>query len=379
MNIAYLRTLNAGVCYWRMWNFAVAGFRTKTFNSQVLFYDKKDTSPAEWQMAIKKPEGKYSLLAEIQAWVDQADAVVMQIPVTREALAVFYALQDKYKNKPIIAECDDNILSTPNYNPAADGYSPGSPFREFAVEQFKAADGMIVSTPNLKEVYSDFCDDIAVIPNSIDFEKWDKLRRKNRDGIIIGWAGGASHEEDLKRIEKPIKRILRKNKNAHFVMCHGIPESFKKIKRVIPVQKFARIDKYPQHLASQGFDIFLAPLVDNAFNRGKSNLRWLEGSALKIPTIASNVGHFKETINDGVDGLLFDDEKEFEVKLQKLIDDRKYRRRIALAANARVRRDFNVDYVCKQYAEAVKGFIKKKQEKSSEQIGTSEPCPSLGR
>lgn len=357
MKVLFLPTLNAGVTYWRMYNFWKAAFRTNAFNCHLLWWKKDLTTIQPWQVDIKKSEYKHRILGEINVWAADSDIIVMQMPVTHEALQMFYALKDAYPNKPIVAEADDNMLSTPQYNPASEVYFPGSQFQKYAIDQFKSADAMVVTTPSLKEVYGEFCNHIYEVPNCIDFELWGKLKRKKRKGITIGWAGGASHNEDLNRVRLVIKRILKNNKDVRFVMCHGIPKEFRNMKNVECVYKFVRIDKYPQHLAKQGFDIFIAPLVDNAFNRGKSNLRWLEGSALSIPTVASNVGHFKETINDGVDGFLADNETDFEAKLQRLIDSRKLRKKMSKEANARVRRDFNVDYQVLKYRDILQEIL----------------------
>ena len=130
---------------------------------------------------------------------------------------------------------------------------------------------------------------------------------------------------------------------------HGISPALKGKKGVVHVVKFARIDQYPKYLARQGFDIGIAPLADNAFNRGKSNLRWLEYSALKIPTVASNVGHFAETIRPGLDGILCDTPDDFTRELETLIKDRSLRWNLGQAAYDRVQSDFNVNGVVQQY------------------------------
>ena len=40
-------------------------------------------------------------------------------------------------------------------------------------------------------------------------------------------------------------------------------------------------------------DINIAPLKDNIFNEAKSENKWIEASLVKVPTIASNIGHLK--------------------------------------------------------------------------------------
>ena len=54
------------------------------------------------------------------------------------------------------------------------------------------------------------------------------------------------------------------------------------------------------------FDIGIAPLERNTFNLHKSDIKFLDYSALKIATIASNVEAYAKTIVDHETGLLVD-------------------------------------------------------------------------
>jgi glycosyltransferase involved in cell wall biosynthesis len=52
---------------------------------------------------------------------------------------------------------------------------------------------------------------------------------------------------------------------------------------------FVSIAEYPNKMASLDLDIAIAPLVDNLFNRCKSNLRLLEYGAMGWPVVCSDV------------------------------------------------------------------------------------------
>jgi hypothetical protein len=51
---------------------------------------------------------------------------------------------------------------------------------------------------------------------------------------------------------------------------------------------------YPHIIGSMGFDLVLAPLQDNVFNRCKSNIKLLEMGALGIPTIVQDLTPYKK-------------------------------------------------------------------------------------
>ena len=363
-------TGNSGIVYWRMQNFVQATWRNSLASFQNPLWVKDQNDPQEWENCLKEPGYKWPFIGMIQSGVKQADAIVVQLVHTPDALRLFRAIKDMCPNKPVLCEIDDHMLSVAEYNPAYEAYWPGSPYREIAITQMREADGLIVSTPYLKEVYSEFNANIWVVPNCIDFKAWDRVQRGRKGGIRIGWAGGASHEEDVRSVLPAIKGILAKHRDVRFVFVNGpakagLPDWLKGVPRVEHIAKWSRIDKYPQALASHDFDIGIAPLVDNAFNRGKSNLRWLEYSALGIPCVASNVGHFAETLKDGQDVFLADDAAQFEAKLELLIKDRKLRLQMGTNANQRIRKDFNVDLVAAQYVEHLKAACALKQPKEA--------------
>ncbi|MBU0762801.1 MAG: glycosyltransferase, partial [Candidatus Altiarchaeota archaeon] len=110
------------------------------------------------------------------------------------------------------------------------------------------------------------------------------------------------------------------------------------------LRKWYPIDEYPQRVKDLNIDIALAPLRDSDFNRAKSNLRWLEYSALKIPTVASNVEPFR-CIEDQKTGLLVTEPGEWENAISELIEDQSKRKMIGENAYHEVKKNFNVEKI----------------------------------
>jgi glycosyltransferase involved in cell wall biosynthesis len=78
------------------------------------------------------------------------------------------------------------------------------------------------------------------------------------------------------------------------------------------------------------FDIAIAPSAENNLFRGKSDLRWLEASALKLPLVAHPDVY--TDIEDGVTGLLARTAEEAEEALLRLVDDPELRERVGTQA-----------------------------------------------
>lgn len=361
LSALFIPTTNAGVQQYRFTNFTTAAFRNKAFNALQLWWDKAATETHPWEVEIDDAQYRRRLVGELDDHSKQADVLIAQMCHMEGALIELVRL--KVENKiPLVTEIDDDILHTPSYNPANAVYGQGSRFRKVAIDQFRMSDAMVVSTPYLAEVYSEFCKNIYVVPNSLDFRIWDNLRhKKNKDVIRIGWAGGASHSEDLRIIESVVHKTLAKHPTTVFCFVHGIPDFLRGIDRVEAVYDFTRIDRYPQFLASRGFDIGLAPLVDSAFNRGKSNLRWLEYAGLNVPCVASKVGHFAETITQAEDGLLCESEQDWLDSIDFLISDENARRKMGKAANKKARKEFNTDLTVWKYRDALADIVSRGQ------------------
>jgi glycosyltransferase involved in cell wall biosynthesis len=141
--------------------------------------------------------------------------------------------------------------------------------------------------------------------------------------------------------------------------AQGIRYPFEGLPNVTEAERSVDINRYAPFAASFGFDIGIAPLVDCNFNRSKSNLRWLEYSALKVPCVATDISHFRETINHGKDGFLVED-NDLGVwldNLERLVLDENLRVSVGQAAYKRVKNDFNVKKNAPKYLRYLKGVV----------------------
>ena len=230
---------------------------------------------------------------------------------------MFVAIENGIK---VVYEFDDLFHEVPEYNPAFEYYN--HPFLKPNIEMFiQNSNAVTVSTEYLKEYYSKYNSNIHVLPNSIDFTLWNKFEKSRSSDIVIGWAGSPTHSKDLDLVVEALVEILKSNPK---VKLNAVGYNFlndERFKEVGYQLKFAsHLDVYNFPRLLTDFTIGIAPIVDNPFNNGKSNIKFLEYSALKIPTIASNVGPYK-CIQDGITGLLCNTKEEWISGLQSLIDN----------------------------------------------------------
>lgn len=354
LKVYYLTSSNAGTAYYRMWQFKESMNRQKIAEAVMPWFHSNQQTAQEWQWHVQDDPMVYARTGLIPSLVAQANVVVVQYLHTWEALALVEALKACNPHVVFLTEIDDWILDTPIANAAFTQYQPGSKYRDVVVEQMRALDGIVCSTPFLAEAYKEFNPHTYVVPNGINFDIWDKVVKSEHKGDIrIGWAGAGNHEADLATIEKPIKELLSETRGVSFHVVHGIPESFKDQSKIVTHKGWWQVNKYPRQLGRLGFDIGVAPLVDNNFNRGKSNLRKLEYAGMKVPVVASRVGHFAETVKHAKDGFLYETPEEFKSYLKLLIEKPELRRMMGQYNYLDVKSRFNVDKIAKDYVEVL--------------------------
>jgi glycosyltransferase involved in cell wall biosynthesis len=180
----------------------------------------------------------------------------------------------------------------------------------------------------LAEVIRRHNGDVRVIPNALP-DDWRSIGGKH-EGLTIGWAGSNSHSLDLLTVKDAVYDVLD-SRDVSMIVCGCHPLEHDKIERVDPVP----IERYHQ-LVSR-FDIGIAPLVDDHFNRCKSDLKIHEYAGLGIPWVASDVGPYSAA-RHGYAGFLASSPEEWRTHLLRLIDDAVLRSKMSKRALTWARR-----------------------------------------
>ena len=232
--------------------------------------------------------------------------------------------------------------------------------QNYFVAAFKKADMVSTTTPILQDIFLKLNKNSVVLPNLIDFDLFPQLECIKKE-IRIGWQGGVSHYEDLYMVVPAIKKILEKYDNVKFVFLGDA--RFYNLFKDMPKNKFewhgwVKHEAYPLKLVTLNLDIGICPLVDNEFNRNKSAIKFFEYSAIKIPTIASNIPPYFPVMNSGKDGLLISDDKWYEA-MEELILDKKKRDYLAKNAYENVFENHNADKKAYLWRDAFESLLKR--------------------
>lgn len=242
------------------------------------------------------------------------------------------ALQLRKHGAKLIYEIDDDVFNVPEWNPTYETF--GKRRIQDQIKRFlESVDAVFVSTDTLKELYSEFNENIYVLPNSIAFEAHSASPCNSRRPVVC-WQGSATHKNDLKLLSKHIERLVQdkdvlvKMWSADFPGTHKVPS--------VEFQGFHAV--FSQIDAAIG----LAPLVPCKFNNSKSNLKFLEYSAQGVATIASAVGPYADSIEHAKTGFLISDNNLWYDAIRELIDDEDLRTTMATNALAYTREHFDL-------------------------------------
>ena len=235
--------------------------------------------------------------------------------------------------KPIIYDIDDLLIDIPTSNPF---FHDSLNARPYILEMICRATAVTVSTDELRRALLIYNPNIFVLPNLLNDADWVCPPQVDNEGpIVIGYAGTNSHMHDLEMIEPALENISRKYKNTvafTFIGCRT-PRLVR-----LPGTHFVDFDysypSYLQILRRSQIQISIAPLEDTAFNRCKSNIKWLEYSAAGFAGVYSNLPPYSSCVEQNYTGVLVgSDYRDWQTALEHFIEDREFR--LSISAQAR--------------------------------------------
>lgn len=231
-------------------------------------------------------------------------------------------LEMKRTGTKLIYEIDDDLFHVPEWNPAHEIL--GARKTQDGIKHFLSqVNAMFVTTEALKKAYEDYCEHIYVLPNSLDYSFLFPSEDYNTKLPVVCWQGSMTHERDVAIAQKGFEQLAQ-DKDLIFKMWCGFDRETKNPIFDIPGAQtlpLVPFEGFFQMFGQVGVYIGVAPLAANQFNKGKSNLKFLEYTAYNAVTVASNFGPYKDTIEDGITGILVSDNRDWYDKVREVLDD----------------------------------------------------------
>jgi glycosyltransferase involved in cell wall biosynthesis len=255
----------------------------------------------------------------------------------------------KTKGARIVYDMDDHYTSVAEDNPSRDAVGVEGVAAMHAAASM--ADCITTTTEYLKSFIQPAFPGIpvVVVPNSLN-TKEDGWRLNTEDcgstdgSVKIFWSGGVSHRRDLAVCLPALDRIMSECKNVSVVMAGYQSPDVEAMVKTHPYWRgrlffigSADTYEYFERLKNLSVDIGIAPIEDTDFNRCKSNIKFIEYSLAGMPTVASRVGPYADTIEHKVDGFLpKNTDDDWYNALKKLVDSKQKRIEMTALARAKV-------------------------------------------
>jgi len=274
----------------------------------------------------------------LTAWVQDADlmkhlsCIRFQRQCTNKQVSIFNRYSNMISscrlNIKKVYELDDLVDELPSYNNAKNSFDATA--RSNMLYMMRNVNTVQFSTKFLKDWYESKhgITNGVVVPNMLPSFLWKKKLTVHNIPIKkpkVFYSGSISHYGMGSEFEFILQMIERTYKKYDWVLMSD-PKLFhrqlpKQILNNITFIKSCPFYLYPNAMKGANVDIALAPLVDNNFNRGKSNLKLLEYTACGIPSVFSNIDPYYEAPSK-IDTL---DHCTWEAEIDKLSSNPTYR------------------------------------------------------
>ena len=282
---------------------------------------------------MKPPPGGGDLEV-VSADAEGADVVVLQLPKTKEMLAIIRLLQAQ--GVGVVVEMDDSMSAVPYGHM---GYTAiirrgmGDWARQCALE----ADMVTVSTPALLDEYAPHGRGM-VIPNAVPRRTAElpPAYEREPDVVTLGWTGNVLvHPYDLQEMGSGLQQALDRTKGKSQFVVLG--QKWDARQRLLLSEEPSEVlwkREVDDYVAAVGelFDVGIAPLRLDRFNNAKSWLKPLEYSARGVFCVRARTSEYERL---GL-GLPARSAKDWAKWLMVGIEDADRRRELAAAARDKV-------------------------------------------
>ena len=245
--------------------------------------------------------------------LDGLDRLIVQraaCPTLAEAEALVQACRQR--SLPLILDLDDALFSLPDDHPERERYAPVIPALEHLLA---ASDLRVFSTVTLAAQCRERILNQGlpvgpdlVLANGLDAEAWAgpvRFPRVEAEGPLqLLYMGSRTHDADLALILPELDALAARDPNAfRLTLVGGLSQPLSRswldvVAVPLEVRRYPRFVRWLRRLARH--DLGLAPLVRNAFNAAKSDLKLLDYAAMGMPTLCSPVAAYQDLLDAGL-------------------------------------------------------------------------------
>lgn len=237
----------------------------------------------------------------LQGW----DILVFKLLMQQQVLD--YMPRAKELGQKIVVDVDDwfdGLHKSNQAHAATDPVNNPTNNREIYAKIIMEADAVITSTPFLYEHYSSKRNNVFMVRNGIDIDRWTPRRARINHRLNVGWVGATPWRSgDLEQLSPWFAKYIQ-TRRMHFhhsghtsnaPFASDILGVHKGVSRTLPL---VPILQYPKLFAP--IDIGIVPLSDIPFNHAKSFIKGLEYAAAGVPFVSSYSPEYQYLADQGI-------------------------------------------------------------------------------
>lgn len=266
--------------------------------------------------------------------------IVNRIAVARSENASRLIAYCRTQGIKIVYDLDDDVFSLADHTERT-SYESSLPAVSRLLE---SADLVWVSSEVLSQRLIDLNSCCEVVPNALEERLWLEAAhpvtpRLQTDIVRIVYMGTVTHAQDFRLIEEPLQRLSDEFGANIEIELIGVLSSNEELPscckiRAIPTDVASSYPAFVRWIQSQKpWDIGLAPLIDSPFNRAKSEIKFLDYTAMGAVPVCSDLPPYRKIGRHEDNCMLVSNKKEtWFTALRRLILDRDLREKLHKSA-----------------------------------------------
>lgn len=255
----------------------------------------------------------------------------------REFIKYLKSIQSQHGFK-LIYEVDDVVFreDIPDYNKFKFAFD-NDEIRNNCVEIINLCDEVTVTCDHMRKLYQERTGkkEITVIPNFVPYSwmghqynknriwnNYDKNKKKPR---ILYTGSGAHYDvdnknggiDDFSHVLELVKKTVDK---YQWVFVGAFPPPLLPYvqSKQIEFHNWQSLADYPDFINNLNAQVMIAPLLDNSFNRSKSDIKFIEACVLGLPCMVQDM----ETYKNAPEFLKFKTGEDLEHKLESVLKNK---------------------------------------------------------
>lgn len=298
-----------------------------------------------WQVLYKQGSAAQKAWGIVKGYLKRLKTVFIDVHrydyifVHREAAplgpALFEWIMAKLWRKKLIYDFDDAIWipNTSAENKIVSWLKSFGKVKRICAMSYKVVGG----NDFLCNYALQYNNNVVRIPTCVDMERVHNKTKEHKEGkVVIGWTGSHSTLFYLDPLIPILQELQEELDFSVLIIANKKPELQLRDWQFIPWNETTEVADLLK------MDIGLMPLQADAWSEGKCGFKLIQYLSLAIPALASPVGVNKIIIEEGINGYLCSNDADWKHHLKQLIADAALRKRMGLAGQQKMAREYSV-------------------------------------